>query len=381
MIIKRKLFTRQEARAMKELYEALRNGNLGRNLSAKEFVKLRHVGNETIDALSRQDKGNISDFSKNSEIIKNLGLPETSKAYKKIIEKYTNPEARLRLSRIQKASSNNRLRKLRQRKKELEDELSYYDNVTSKGKSNLNNFYGKDNIKAYNANRNSISEDYRDTLEEIEKIKKERGSKNFKFNKKEWKKSAIKEHENLKSLHEEAKNQARDYKAGTKTRGAETSWRIKNQLQKEGANAKIDGNKGSYYNRKLDKIHVNRGDSRDPLTVLHEFGHKLSKKRGEVSGMDEGYYNGWEKLDEMKNSGDNLAGSIMNRISDLTTLTEEANASYHATARAKRYGVSNKQLKQGKSILDNAFKTYERDAAMGINHDNYIRNLGKARNK
>lgn len=117
MIIKRKLFTRQEAKAMKELYEALRNGNLGRNLSAKEFVKFRHVGNETIDALSRQDKGNIPDFSKNSEIIKNLGLPETSKAYKKIIEKYTNPEARLRLSKIQEASSNNRLRKLRQRKK------------------------------------------------------------------------------------------------------------------------------------------------------------------------------------------------------------------------------------------------------------------------
>lgn len=97
--------------------------------------------------------------------------------------------------------------------------------------------------------------------------------------------------------------------------------------------------------------------------------------------MDEGYYDGWEKLDKMKNSGDNLAGSIMNRISDLTTLTEEANASYHATARVKKYGVSNKQLKQGKNILDNAFKTYERDAAIGINYDNYIRNLGKARNK
>lgn len=52
MIIRRKLFTRQETKAIGEIYGALRNGNIGRGLSAKKFVKARHVSNETIDALT-----------------------------------------------------------------------------------------------------------------------------------------------------------------------------------------------------------------------------------------------------------------------------------------------------------------------------------------
>lgn len=72
MIIKRKLFTRQEAKAMKEIYEALKKGNLGRDLSAREFIKLRRVGNETIDALRRQNKWEVSDFQENAEVIKKL---------------------------------------------------------------------------------------------------------------------------------------------------------------------------------------------------------------------------------------------------------------------------------------------------------------------
>lgn len=377
MIIKRKLFTRQEAKAMKEIYEALKKGNLGRNLSAREFLKLRRVGNETIDALRRQSKWEVSDFQENAEVIKNLGLPETSKAYQQIVEKYSNPRLRARLKSIQDASTNNRLKNLRKKKKDIEGMIDFSD-PTGPTKRISRSIYGKRDSYV----REDLAEEHKNILREIEKVKKERGSKkNYKFNRKELEDTALKEQDNISSLHEEAKRQATDYKTGTKTKGAKTSWKIKNQLQKEGANAKIDGNKGSYYNREEDKIHVTRPDSRDPLSVLHEDGHRVSNKRGEVSGVDSGYYNGWEKLNPDRNSGDNLRGSIMNGISHLTTLTEEANASYHATARAKKYGITKKQLKRGKGILDGAFKTYERDAAAKINHDNYTRGLGKAVNK
>lgn len=100
MIIKKKLFTRQETKAMKEIYNALKNGTVGRGLSANNFVRARHVSNETIDALT--GNGVVENYAKNAEVIKNIGLPETGKAYKRMMEKYTNPELHRRFARIQK---------------------------------------------------------------------------------------------------------------------------------------------------------------------------------------------------------------------------------------------------------------------------------------
>ena len=380
MIIKRKLFTRQEARAMKEIYEALKSGKVGRNLSAKDFVRARRVSNETVAALHYQDKEMIPDFVESSKVIESLGLPETSKAYQRMIEKYTNPEAHRRLKRIQDARSTSRLRKLRERKKNLEKQLGTYDYTTKSGKNNLGVWYGKDNIKAYNADKDTVSREYRDVLEEIEKIKKGRTGRNLRFNKKKLSDPHIKEDDVIRSSREEAIGEATAYKTGTKTKGAKKSWKIKTQLQKEGEKAKIDGDRGSYHVGNTGEIHVNRGYSRDPLTILHEFGHRLGSKRGEVAG-EKFYYNSHVKLDPNSNSADNLARSLDNRIGNLVTLTEEANASYHAAARAKKYGISKKQLRRGKRNLSGAFKTYEQSTAQRMNYDDYIRKLGKSRNK
>ena len=382
MIIRRKLFTRQEAKAMKEIYEALKKGNLGRNLSAKDFVKARHVSNETVRALNYQDKGEVANFAKNAEVIEGLGLPETSKAYQRMIEKYTNPKLRARLKSIQDARSTSKIRTLRDRKNRLEKELESYDKTTPVGKRNLDIMYGKGNIKEYNADRDYVSDEYRNVLSELEKVKKERGKegKTFKFNRKELRDSAAKENKDIVSLNKEAQGRATDYETGTKTQGKKKSWKIKSQLQKEGVKANISGNEGSYHNSRSGEIYVNRGNSRDPMVILHENSHRISSTRGEVVGKGP-YYKGWGELSQEKNTSHNLPQSIINRISDLTTLTEEANASYHATARAKKYGVTKKQFRRGKKNLDDAFKTYETGAAQNINYDNYIRNLGKNKYK
>lgn len=135
MIIKRKLFTRQEAKAMKEIYQALKKGNIGRNLSARDFINARNVSNETMDALA--GNGKVNDFMKNEEVIKKIGLPETSKAYKKIIEKYSNPELHDRFKRIQDNSSNSKLKKKRSYKKFLKRrEKDLTDLETRLGKDN-----------------------------------------------------------------------------------------------------------------------------------------------------------------------------------------------------------------------------------------------------
>lgn len=49
---------------MKEMYQALKKGNIGRGLSAKKFVKARHVSNETIDALISQETAPITNYIK-----------------------------------------------------------------------------------------------------------------------------------------------------------------------------------------------------------------------------------------------------------------------------------------------------------------------------
>lgn len=138
MIIKRKLYTRQETKAMKEMYQALKKGNIGRGLSAKKFVKARHVSNETIDALTGKDQ--VVDYAKNSQAINNIGLPETAKAYKRMMEKYTNPELHERFKRIQAASSNNRLRVARQKvKKSGQYVVDPFTNLSLDNKNSIKN--------------------------------------------------------------------------------------------------------------------------------------------------------------------------------------------------------------------------------------------------
>ena len=305
MIIKRKYFTRQEQKAVKEIYNALKKGNIGRNLSAKDFVKARHVSNETIDALTGTKK--ISDFAKNGEVIKNLGLPETSKAYKRMIEKYTNPELHKRFKSIQRSSSS--------------------------AMSNLHN----------SLNESKLKEDYASELKSLY--------------------AKFREASNLSG------------RRGSKESDPEIAQKIVKDLKKKGIKFTNNPNKSTGYNDDNRTINFNnKADRRDPATVLHENGHKLSTDRKETKIS----YIGVNKtLSNNKNTSDNLKDSIDNRVKDLSMLTEEANASYHAAAREGKYGATKGRMRASKKNLENAFKSYELTSARNINEDNFNRNIGK----
>lgn len=341
MIIKRKLYTRQETKAMKEMYQALKKGNIGRGLSTKKFVKARHVSNETIDALT--GKGQVVDYAKNSQAINDIGLPETAKAYKRMMEKYTNPELHERFKRIQAASSNNRLRELRAK---LKNEIP--------------------------------EEDYKNTLKELEEVKKDRSGKSYKI-KREFVDPNSKE--NLKEKKELAVkyNQAHYLTKGDKNNNPELAQKIIKDLKKKNIRFVKNPNpeKGNFYKPITKEIHlVNR---KRPATILHENGHRLSITKRETRPQ---YHSYDKKLDDTKNTSKNLNESIMNKVGDLSTLTEEANASYHQAAQqGKIYKDTKEQLKSGNKHLDNAIRTYELDRAIKQLDNEQRKNLGKLRNK
>ena len=118
-----------------------------------------------------------------------------------------------------------------------------------------------------------------------------------------------------------------------------------------------------------------KSDKKSPSTILHEFSHKLSFDRKETRPQAYKLHN---DLSENVNNSDNLKQLVENRVSDLSRLTDEANASYHAAAREGKYGLSTKiKRKEGKKSLDNAFRTYELGSAKRLLKDNFKIELRK----
>lgn len=354
MIIKRKYFTRQEAKAVKEIYNALKKGNVGRDLSANDFVRVRHMSNETIDALT--SNGKVADFAKNEEIIKKLGLPETSKAYKGMVEKYSNPELYNRFKKIQQASSNSRLKQIRKYKRLLENEINSFGDKNSERK-------------------NILIKEYDKTLNILQDIKNRRGSnKNYKFNKNKLEQEFNKEYNDLKNSKEYFKNLANE-----KEVDSEMSQKIIKDLKKKNVKFINNPNFETHYSKSTGEISLKtKNDRKSPSTVLHEFGHKLSFDRKETRPQ---HYKPHNNLLDKVNTSDNLRQSIENRLSDLSRLTEEANASYHAIARSKKYEPTKERMKASRKSLDDSFRTYELGSATRLLKDNFKIELGKRRNK
>lgn len=368
MIIKRKYFTRQEQKAVKEIYNALKKGNIGRNLSAKDFVKARHVSNETIDALT--GSGKIADFAKNEEVIKNLGLPETSKAYKRMIEKYTNLDLHSRFLDIQGSSSNNKLRRLRFKKKNtLESDLKDPYTVKLKyRKESNNNMSPKE--------KSSLDKYYRDNLKQIWELKKKRGIKNPGSDINKISNDFDKE---KKDLENKIKSFERSGNKESKSIDPELAQKVIKDQKKKGVKFTYDPKIRTSHNRKTGLINLNnKGDRKDPSTILHKHGHKLSNERGETRINRSRRQ---EKLSTLRDTSENLRSSINNRVSDLAKLTEEANASYHAAAREGKYGATKERMKASKKNLDNAFRTYELNKAFNMRKDSDIRKIGRRKNK
>lgn len=106
---------------------------------------------------------------------------------------------------------------------------------------------------------------------------------------------------------------------------------------------------------------------------------RVSDNREQLRGGK--YYGNYRSLDKKVNNSHNLHNSIMNNVGNLSTLMNEANASYHAAALAKKYNLPREIQKAGNKSLDYSFRTYESNTANKMITDNTVRLLGKYKNK
>ena len=150
-------------------------------------------------------------------------------------------------------------------------------------------------------------------------------------------------------------------------------------LKKDNIKTAVGSNLTKEYNYKNDTININNIHRKNPYTILHEVGHRVSDNREQLRGGK--YYGNYRSLDKKVNTSHNLHNSIMNNVGNLSTLMNEANASYHAAALAKKYNLPREMQKAGNKSLDYSFRTYESNAANKMMTDDTVRLLGKYKNK
>lgn len=290
------------------------------------------------------------------------------------MEKYTNPELHERFKRIQAASSNNRLRVARQKvKKSGQYVVDPFTNLSLDNKK----FYKERKAKGTYDIREIIednSKQNRIDLEKLDKIKKERAGKNYRFKRKNIESNYDNEFSELETKYNQAKklNTTLGY-------DPESAQKILKDLKKDNIKTAVGSNLTTEYNYKNDTININNIHRKNPYTILHEVGHRVSDNREQLRGGK--YYGNYRSLDKKVNTSRNLHNSIMNNVGNLSTLMNEANASYHAAALAKKYNLPREMQKAGNKSLDYSFRTYESNAANKMMTDDTVRLLGKYKNK
>lgn len=133
----------------------------------------------------------------------------------------------------------------------------------------------------------------------------------------------------------------------------------------------VGSNLTTEYNYKNDTININNIHRKNPYTILHEVGHRVSDNREQLRGGK--YYGNYRSLDKKVNTSHNLHNSIMNNVGNLSTLMNDA--------LAKKYNLPREMQKAGNKSLDYSFRTYESNAANKMMTDDTVRLLGKYKNK
>lgn len=203
---------------------------------------------------------------------------------------------------------------------------------------------------------------------------KEAAGENYRFKRKNIESNYDNEFSELETKYNQAKklNTTLGY-------DPESAQKILKDLKKDNIKTAVGSNLTTEYNYKNDTININNIHRKNPYTILHEVGHRVSDNREQLRGGK--YYGNYRSLDKKVNTSHNLHNSIMNNVGNLSTLMNEANASYHAAALAKKYNLPREMQKAGNKSLDYSFRTYESNAANKMMTDDTVRLLGKYKNK
>lgn len=290
IILRQRLYTFQDQRVIKELHKAT-NGFRKlpegfKNLTTKDYFRLSKFAEGFNKSFERGNTKSI-DWEEFKIMAEHLGLPETSKGAKHLVEKYNNPKLLARYRRIQKLRENpEQKKKLKQLRKEYLKDSRKLDKEWNNAVERAFIFENGKMIE----NPEAIAAGEKIEMAQAERARKykqnklqqvsESGAKFYKrqldsLEKTQKKRNSVQKSDNQnKKLFEELKKEAE-------------SWGYAVRVSKEG--------RGSVSpKRKLIVL-----ESEDPATLAHELGHiKHEYRQGVRQGIDRGKALGIDNFNE-----------------------------------------------------------------------------------
>lgn len=381
MIIKRKLFTFQDKKVIKELWRTtngLRELPRGyKNLTPRDVFRLNNATRGYYKVMNGVPDG--IDYKELSTVAKHLGLPETAKGAEHLIKKYNNPELLERYNRI-------KVSRMKLSKAEQKRLAEYHSLKSRQGEARAKVDKLGDALDNYKVDYGS--KDWRLQADERGKLYRKYQKLEQKFDK-EW--------------GYESENQNKIYELGDKIRNMlvkkslspKTKKRIK-EVQKRSIRGLKDAKKSfdkQLYDspelaEEMKEIAARRGlkiqpgelngtsgtdyaniylqskHSKNPAVIGHEVGHTIHMERlGRVSGTP--LSTAESKQAFLQQGG---GGGFFGRDNPVYSLGDEYGASASALAKLRRLrSATPLEIANAENILTPAYKTYYHESIGDLN--------------
>jgi len=329
-ILRQKLFTFQDKKAFLEFYKA--TGGLKHLPKGKKGMNARDV--YRINDIARKiDYGDLEgiNYDEARQVLERMGLPESGKGIKHLIQKYRNiydSEFQKRFQRIHNREVN-QIKNKYDTKQEKVGELNWHYGIN----------YSPRNI---------------DRLEAMSrKLEDQKNTELAPFVKRRAPKSASKVYNSSLSGYEEAGQRLdnidpmkdKDFIPGSEPMNSMNS--VFKKLSRVTPKTQIESGNRNSYNTYDDIITVKPGAH--PYVLGHEVGHAISSKKGLSTGLE---FSG----DIRKLAEENYASSQANAIHNLAVKKGEITPTY---------------AERGEGYLNDAFQTYLNAGVRDINYDMY----------
>lgn len=367
MIIKRKLFTFQDKKVIKELWRAtngLRELPKGyKNLTPRDVFRLSNVTRDYYKVM----KGDLNgiNYEELSTLAKHLGLPETAKGAEHLIKKYNNPELLERYNRI-KASRIKLSKADEKRLAEYRDLQSRKDKAMAKvdelGEV-LDSYavdYSSKNWMQQAAEREKLDKKYNRLSEKFDKewgYGSENSDRIYEL-KDKLNKVLVKGYispKTKKRLLEVIKRSQRGLKEAQSYNRRYNSPELAEEMKGIAARHNLPIELGENAGTDLTKIYLPQKHMKHPAVIGHEVGHTLHMERlGRVSGTPLSTLESKQAFAEQGG-----AGGLFGNPNPVYSLGDEYGATANALAKMRRLrSATPLEMANAEKTLTSAYKTY-----------------------
>lgn len=304
MIIKRKLFTIQDKKVIKEVWRTtngLRDLPRGyKNLTPRDVFRLSNV----TEGYNQVRKGVLDgiNYEELSTIAKHLGLPETAKGAEHLIKKYNNPALLERYRRIKASqiklskSGNKRLNEFRELSKQREADRKEVDAALndmlnhSRKPIDYNAPDWREQSRKWQEESSRLRHRYDELDRNYDRVWEYGGKKYKEMEKlkerveKEYEKATVspKTKKRLKEITKRSQDGVRDSAKKflhSVSPAPQLATEIREEAVKRGFPVEVQKGRGAESRTDLGNIYLNRKHANSPGIIGHELGHNLHLER------------------------------------------------------------------------------------------------------